>query len=268
MADGFSANEIFFLMAIGILIMVALALAFVLFANFSQKKLLQEKNHRQELQIQHQQALLTGTLMAQEQERRRIAKDLHDEVGSNLNVLHLNLHRLKKTMGDRPESLGVFDEIGGLVADTIETTRRISHDLLPPTLESFGLQPAFKELAETYNRSGTVSIETDFSGQRRLPDSTTEINLFRIVQELISNSIRHGKAPNIRIGLDVQPGRVTLKYRDDGVGFNPGLVEKTGLGLKNLESRISMINGQWNIQSEPGKGVQVEIIVLLTDNEE
>lgn len=261
MLDSSSANEIFFFMAIGILIMVALAMAFVLFANFSQKKLLQEKNQRQELQIQHQQELLSGTLMAQEQERRRIAKDLHDEVGSNLNVLHLNLHRLKKTVNASQESTGTFDEISGLIAQTIETTRRISHDLLPPTLESFGLQAALKELSEAYNRAGSVQIHLEFTSQTRIPDPKIEINLFRIVQELVSNSIKHGNAPNIWIQLDVQPGKILLRYRDDGSGFQPEYVKRTGLGLKNLESRISMINGKWKLDSEPGKGIKAEISV-------
>ena len=248
-------------MAIGILIMVALALAFVVFFNFAQRKLLKEKSRQQELQLQHQKELLHSTILTQERERKRIAKDLHDEIGSKLNVIHLNMHRLNR-MGNPTQAFkDTIDEVNTLIHTTIGTTRRISHDLLPPTLEDFGFVEAVKELCESYQSSGEVELVFNWEDKGgKLSDKDAELNLFRILQELIKNSIIHGKANRIDIDLSLLPQKISLQYQDNGVGFDMEKVQRKGLGLRNLESRVGMIGATMDFFSAPNEGVKVSIV--------
>lgn len=248
-------------MTIGILIMLSLALAFIVFFNRSQRKILAEQMQMQQLKLEHQEALLYNNLKTQEEERKRIAKDLHDEVGSKLNVIHLNLHRLKKNAAANPVLEETVSDIFGVINDTIDTTRRISHDLLPPTLENFGLADAIKELCESYQRSAVLNIQFDHvQGQERPIEKMVEVNLFRIIQELISNSIKHGQATQISIRLLDNHKGLRLEYQDNGRGFDPAnLAHKTGLGMQNIESRIQMIHAQQELHSQPGAGFSLII---------
>ncbi len=255
MESGFQASEIIFLMSIGILIMVALALSLVWFSNRAQKQILRQQMHNQQIELQYQQELIQKNLLVQEEERRRIASDLHDEIGSKLNVLHLNMHRLRKM---EPQTDG-FDEtvedINGLISNTIDATRRISHELMPPTLEDFGLIEALKELGQHVSQSGAA--EVDFSSEvarAAIGDANTELNLFRVFQELISNSLRHGKADRIHIRIASAGECIEFHYQDNGKGFDVKETGKKGLGLRNIESRLRIVGAAYQANSKPGEG--------------
>ena len=254
MENSLQADEVFVFMSIGIAIMLLLALAFVLFFYFSQRKFHSEQLKTQQLQLEHQEQLLYGTIQAQEVERKRIAKDLHDDIGSKLNVLFLNMHRL----GENESQQEIVKEMNHLINTTIETTRRISHDLLPPTLESFGLQEALKELAENYRKTQQIEMQVDIHGQPSSPlAKQTALNLFRVTQELVRNSIQHGEATTLSLHLWFGSDQLKLQYTDDGKGFD--LTDENfqhGLGMKNIESRLNMIHAQSHWQSSPGAGVQ------------
>lgn len=247
------------MMTIGILIMVALALAFVLFFNLLQRKLLTEKNQRQELQLRHQEALLHSTILTQEKERSRIARDLHDEIGSKLNVIHLNMHRLKKIGGASVGLEETVDEVNQLIHNTIQTTRRISHELLPPTLEEFGLVEALKELIGGYQNADTFALELLHESNQWERNKLVEVNLFRIVQELLSNATKYSEAQLIRVEIWLEKQKFRLQYSDDGKGFLLDDAQRNGLGLRNLESRSNMISASLDFQTAPGKGVQVTV---------
>ena len=248
-------------MTIGILIMLSLALAFIVFFNRSQRKILAEQMRVQQLKLEHQEALLYNNIKTQEEERKRIAKDLHDDVGSKLNVIHLNLHRLKKNAAASPGLEETVSDIFGVINDTIDTTRRISHDLLPPTLENFGLADAIKELCEGYQRTSALNMQFDHMQSEDRPiEKMVELNLFRILQELISNSIKHGQATQVIIRLLASNKELRLEYQDNGQGFDPDhLNKKTGLGMQNIESRLQMCKAQHTIASQPGAGFSFNI---------
>lgn len=255
-------NEILIVITIGIVVMMLLALAFVLFFYFSQKKFQAQQIKVQEERLKHQEQLLFSTIEAQEKERQRIAKDLHDEIGSKLNVINLGLYRIKKLGKENQILLEAVEEIFSVINDTIGTTRRISHDLLPPTLEKFGLKEALMELCESFKHMCTLNIsfsikQNDF----RETEKNVELNIFRVVQELINNSLKHGKPTNIGIDLWMNKNVIKLNYQDDGVGFDKSIESfKTGLGMQNIESRLRMIQGNYVFESAPGKGVKAEII--------
>lgn len=249
------------MMIIGILIMLALALAFVLFFNFAQKKLLTEQMRMQKLDFEHQEELLHSTILTQEKERQRIARDLHDEIGSKLNVILLNTHRLKKFRKDNSEMEEIASEMNSVIHKTIETTRRISHDLLPPTLEEFGLVEAIKELRDSFVKTRSVSIVLELVDiKARINDPIVELNLFRVLQELINNSIRHGKATEVNIRLWLTTTNVKLEYKDNGSGFDmTDFANMKGLGTKNIESRLNMIHADYQYNSKLGEGFRLTI---------
>lgn len=250
----------FILASIGI--MLALSLAFVLFFGFSQSKFRKEQLHAQQAKIEYQEQLLHNTILTQEEERKRIAKDLHDEVGSKLNVVHLYLHQLSQKV---PESQETVSELFGVLNDTIQTTRRISHDLLPPTLESFGLQVAVEEVAEWVEKSNQIQVFVETEGERQAKvDKLIELTLFRILSELISNTIKYANATNIHINLWQYPERISVGYQDNGQGFDSSnQYTKKGLGLQNIESRLQMVHGTYQLHSAPDKGMKMQIDVPI-----
>jgi len=257
----FQEENLITLMAGGILFMLAFAMAFVLFVNFSQKKILKEQMQVQKLALQHQEELLHSNILTQEAERKRIARDLHDEIGSKLNVIFLNIHRLKEFSKDGDDLSAITDEIELVINTTIDSTRQISHELLPPTLEEFGLVEAIRELQHSYNQLDTVQLDfITMEDENNIEDRLIELNLFRVIQEQINNSIRHGKATKIDIKLWAKSDLIKLTYQDNGVGFDSTqLATKMGLGMKNIESRLQMIKASYQFDSSPGNGVNVLI---------
>lgn len=254
-------DEILLLITVGVMIMLLLAFSLVAFFFLSQRKLTNERQKAYAQQLEHREQLLYSTLQTQEDERRRIAKDLHDDVGSKLNVLHLNLHRLQKQAANTPETAETIQALFHVVHTTIDTTRRISHDLLPPALESFGLREALSELCEQYRRSGALSLDFEAKESDAGPlDKTAAIHLFRVVQELLSNSVKHGRATHIFLQLWRMPTELRIDYRDNGRGFDPaGAHFKPGLGIQNIESRMRMIGAEFQLESAPGAGFRASI---------
>lgn len=248
-------------MATGILVMLTLALAFVLFFNQSRKKLLQQQMWVQQMQLEHQQSLLHRTILTQEEERKRIAKELHDDIGSKLNVILLNIHRLKKKAEQQSDLQPVLSEVQGLINATIQTSRRISHDLLPPTLDNFGLVEAVKELCENYQKTDAINVTLEvIQNENPTMDKLTALHLFRILQELMSNTLKYAEAQQIGLKMWLTGQSLKIEYRDDGKGFDWEATQyHKGLGLQNIESRMKMIEGQYQFFTAPEKGVVVTL---------
>lgn len=247
-------TEILTTIFIGVFLMLLLALAFVLFFYFSQRKFQAQQLLAQELEIEHREQLLLASIKTQEDERQRLARELHDEVGSKLNVINLGLHQLKK-QGTTPEARQSFQDLFGLVRTTTETTRRIAHDLLSPTLEKFGLLMALEELCDQYRQSSPVMLEYEFSESGIQLDPLVALNFFRVVQELLSNTYKYSQATTVKISLAIKPHSLALFYQDNGIGFDPNAREQQkGMGLKNIESRMRTIQADYQLDSTPGNG--------------
>jgi len=254
--EGVQIQEITVLIATGILIMLSMALALIAFYGRAQAKLLAQKLEAKELLIQK-------TIMAQEDERTRIARDLHDDIGSKLSVVFLHVQRLKKDKDKTPSQGNTITEINDILNVSIASTRRISHELLPPTLQKFGLTEALGELCEGYTKTGYVNFDLKLNGlQAVVQDKMKELNLFRILQELIKNSVQHGDAKNIMIHFVTHDKGNHFQYKEDGKGFDKVQLSKgKGLGMENVESRLKMIGGSWIYESSPGEGMKAEIRV-------
>lgn len=262
MENNLSIDEISILMIAGIIVMLALAFAFTLFYFYMQRRVYHEQVQHQQLQLQYQEELLQRTLAVQEEERRRIAKDLHDDVGARLNVLSLNLHQLgRQIKADNGDLQPALRELNDMVGSALDTTRRISHELLPPVLEKFGLVPALEELCEGFARAAPFELQFEVEvAERPLKDEAVALAFFRVVQELLSNAVKHARASRVSLRLRLEAAAIRLQYADDGRGYDLREAEKQhGLGTYNMESRLKMVGATRTVQTAPGEGLRVAV---------
>lgn len=254
-------NQIVTIVIIGVLLLLLMAVALLLFFFFSRKKIVEKELEKKELEIGHQKEIIHATILTQEKERKRIAQDLHDDISSKLNVILLNSNFLIDGELSADEYTKVNENIIKVTNKTLSNARKIAHDLLPPILEKFGLQSALEELVDEYNTSKKVFIDSNIEYPNEKLSSTQELHVFRIVQELINNSVRHGKAAKIDLEFMTKDDELALNYKDNGIGFSAEVIEeKKGLGMKNIESRVELLNGDLLIKSAIDKGIEVSII--------
>lgn len=256
-------NQVITIVIIGTLLILLMAGALLTFFFFSRKKIVEKELERKNLEIQHQKEMISSIIVTQEKERKRIAQDLHDDISSKLNVINLNANLLKDGELKPEEYLIVNDTILEATGKTLESARKIAHNLLPPILEKFGLKDAIEELADSFNNSRKINIDYNLAYPKNYFTSEKELHFFRIVQELINNSIRHGKAQNSSISILCKKNNLRFNYADNGKGFNmENHKHQKGLGMKNIESRVSILNGNYKIESEENKGFKISITII------
>lgn len=234
------------------------AVFLVVFFYFSRKKIIQKEVEKRDLEIYLQREQLHAVLVAQEEERKRIAQDLHDDISSKLNIVSLNTHLLSAPNLTEDETNEITENIINLTAKALENSRKIAHNLLPPVFEKFGLNAGVEELCDEFESSKSVKVhyknEIDFDDK----EIDRHLHVFRVLQELMNNSLRHGKASEIRINFIEENNSNVCYYKDNGVGFDSENAEnQKGLGMKNIDSRISFLNGTLEINSKIGQGVTV-----------
>lgn len=248
----------------GVFGMVLLSVSLVVFFVIYQRRILEKERERQEEEKIHQKELLTAAVDIQETERRRIASDLHDDIGSLLSATRLYLRQLtpdatvERATEIKDQALNILDEM-------IQNTRRITHDLLPPTLEKFGFQAAAEDLCERIDHSGGLRVNFSSATEDRL-EAKREIALYRVLQELLNNTMKHAKAQNISVDLSWGQDQFYFVYQDDGKGFDQAGTKSKGLGLRNIESRVSLIDGTLSSVSSPGNGLRVNIALPLNQH--
>lgn len=230
--------------------MLVLAMSIVFFILFYQRKMLEAKLKQQQIEVEYQQKMLQAALESQENERKRLAADLHDSIGVMLSTIRLSLSTLVRIEGVPPQPV---EQIKTMLDDTITSARRLSRDLLPATLERFGLSNALKELCGQHTLVPGMSIQFLEKGTPYEKSQTDQLMIFRVAQELINNSMKHAKPTSIQVEIDW--GRnFELIVTDNGSGF---LVEEArqsgkGLGLFNLENRARLLNAKLSFkQNQP-----------------
>ena len=255
-----TGDQVWLLLA-GIFGMLLLSIALVVFFIAYQRRLFAQEQLRRAEEQAHQQELLTASVAVQEAERRRIATDLHDDIGSLLGATRLYLRQLDGGP-EGSKNAKVKSETLSLVDSMFTNVRTITHDLLPPELERYGFFAAAEELATRITGSGGALMTVRTERPVRLP-KVTELALYRILQELVSNTIKHSGAAKITLTSKWSGEDLQLRYADDGRGFTPARGGKSGdgLGLLNLESRISLVGGSIAIESTPGQGMTATFTV-------
>lgn len=256
------SNNIVFVYFIGTLGMALLALSIFFFFIIYQRKMLKKQLELNETKARQQEEIISNTILAQENERKRIARDLHDEVGAMLSVVKLNVGRIEKKSGEQDAKV-LAAETKQYLDEVITQVRRISRALLPPSLEKLGLWFAVEELANWINKSDQIQIDCRKNGEPARFDQVKELALFRIIQELLNNSIKHSGSNTIEIYFRFSKNILSVLVSDKGKGFD--LNNKvTGLGLKNLESRAQIAGAKFRMKSSPGKGTKA---LLVFNNE-
>lgn len=258
--DSYEFVIIFSIATVGMLILAA---SIILFVVFYQKRMIQEQMKRQVLEFEYQQKMLRAELESQESERRRLAADLHDSIGGMLSTIRVGISTMAKSLAD-PHSI---DQTKLMLDDTIKSVRRISQDLMPSTLEKFGLIQALKEICERFEAASRIQIAFSETGQLPLLDKSRELMIFRIVQELLNNAIKHAGASLISVKLNTSEN-LTVAVEDDGVGFDVKAVKEArhngkGLGLFNIENRARLSGGTLEYDTKRRKGSKTTLTLPL-----
>jgi two-component system sensor histidine kinase UhpB len=213
-------------------------------------------------QVRERRNLLGRIITAQEEERRRIARELHDEVSQTLTGLVMSLGSTEALAGLEPAARQRLKSLRNLTSEAVEEVRRLIRDLRPSLLDDLGLVAAISWYVENYLATAGVKAELDTHGfDRRLPP-TVEITLFRVVQEAITNIVKHAEAKTARIYLKRAGSTIVGSIEDSGVGFDADALrrEQSGgmaVGLLGMEERINLLEGKLKIESRPGGGTRV-----------
>lgn len=241
MADWQKPETLAIWLTIGVTLVLFLVLVLILFTRIYIKRILTEQSEKNRLRLDYQKELLKDSIRVQERERNRIAADLHDGLIAKLNVLLLTIHS-----NEQPE------KSTDLLRESIGVARRISHDLSPPLLAETGLADLITEFVSPLQ--GKIQIRYYFSEHATESlANDVKLQLLRVVQEIISNIIKHSQATIIEINLRLTKGILWLFISDNGKGFR--VEDKhNGLGQKNIEMRLQLLKGNYRVKSSPAKG--------------
>jgi len=202
-------------------------------------------------------------LVAEEQERRRLAVDLHDGLSQTIALTRMKLASLRSSMHGKLGRL--LDDIEELVDQTNKTARSISFELSPPVLHDLGLEPAVQWLVENIQSRYEVEIVLEKDDQPKPADEMTRVILFRSIRELLINAAKHSRARRVRVCLEREADHVKAAIEDDGVGMEPDTAAIKGSGLFSIQERLSYVGGSMLIESAPGKGTKVRLRAPLTN---
>ena len=217
------------------------------------KKLLEQESTR--LKENHQLVITAASLQAEENERKRISETLHDSVGQMLYAIKLNFSQLKSVQTNPS-----YEQASQLLDQTIRDIRNISFELAPSILKDFGLAATLDEMSKRLSGK-SLQVRTRVTGMGTNLSEDFMLNIYRIIQELVGNSIKHGKASNITIELSGNEGLINIQVKDDGSGFKTGYESAPimGTGLSSIRNRINLYQGEIDIKSLYGEGSLIHI---------
>jgi signal transduction histidine kinase len=209
--------------------------------------------------------LLRHIVRAQEDERSRIARELHDETSQVLSAFSLDLATLRKLSSRRKDVILLVDRLQKLGKQMSQGIFRMVHDLRPAQLDDLGLASALRYLTERDNCPPDFHVSIDVIGQERRLDQIIETVLFRVAQEALTNTCRHSNVHDAEMRLVFEEGQVTLQIEDQGIGFNPAdkFSPPRGWGLAGMQERVDSVDGVLNIWSSSGKGTTIEVSIPL-----
>jgi len=231
-----------------------MAFSLVFFVSLYKRRVLQNKLDFQELQTQHQQEMLKATLNSQEEERNRLGTELHDGVGALLSTIKMNLQ-----VSQRTNSLEALPEVIKHLAETIGQVRTISHEMMPVVLKKYGLKKAIADLFEKINKSEQIRAGID-AWEEFEREENDSLMLYRIVQELTNNSLKHSGAKTLNLECTVNSEEIRIVFSDDGAGFPAEVLKKSdGIGLWNISNRAQAIGATVHFGNNASGGARVEL---------
>ncbi len=246
----------------GILFVVAVGV--ILLNQHFHKNLYRQKLEQEELKAAHQQELLMSSIQVQEEERKRIAQDIHDELGAALSIARMHLVQLEQSHGGKAEDLlAALKNVRTLTETSLASTRRISHELMPPQLEAFGLVKTWEAMAEQIGKANGFSIKIIAADNLPLLPWNVSLGLYRISMELIHNTIKHAQANQAQLELRWEDFSIVFLYMDNGKGL-PEKRSTAGLGLKSIEARVNSMKGKIVMSNIENGGYSSIVKIPLT----
>lgn len=230
------------------------------YRNYRHKQKLQQQRIS-ELETRQQLTATEAVLKGEEQERTRLAKDLHDGLGGMLSGIKYSFNTMKGNLIMTPENNQAFERSMDMLDSSIKEMRRVAHNMMPEALVKFGLDTALKDFCNDINQSGAVKVIYQSAGTEGTEiEQTASITIFRIVQELLNNIIKHASATQAVVQLNKINEQMSITVEDNGKGFNTELLKNSkGIGWANIENRVEFMRGKLDVQSEHGKGTSVLI---------
>jgi signal transduction histidine kinase len=254
---------------VGVIVMTLL-IASLTRRNYRQKKkllladgLLQQKRIA-ELEKEQRLMAAKAALQGQVEERARLAQELHDGLGSILSGAKYAFAHLRENLEMSWDNTGAFERSMDILDKSIRELRRIAHNMMPEALARFGLDTALRDFCNSIDESGSISLTyQSFGIDETSISKTTASSIYRIVQELVNNIIRHAEATTALVQLVRVNGTLSITVEDNGKGFDKNILDKnSGIGYSNLKTRVAYMNGSVDIQTAVGKGTSVNIEIL------
>ena len=213
-----------------------------------------------ELEDRHQREIFKTVLDTLEAERKRIAESIHNSLGQILYAAKLSLDAIDKSMLSETDKESIKNA-NRLLNDAITESRRLSHELMPAILEDFGLKTAVEDICRKLN--GRTRLKCRFKGSIKRLDKFVEIAIYRLVQELVMNVVKHADASDSLVAVEVYHSHVLVLVQDNGKGFNIMKEKGDGIGLKTIRNNVNLLNGSINITSKRGQGTTINIDIPL-----
>jgi two-component system, NarL family, sensor kinase len=241
-----------------------LLLSLLTYRNYHQKKRIQQQRIN-ELETQQQLTATEAVLKGEEQERTRLAKDLHDGLGGMLSGIKYSFNTMKGNLVMTAENSQAFERSMDMLDSSIKEMRRVAHNMMPEALVRFGLDTALKDFCNDINQSGALQVSYQSIGLKDIAiDQTAAITIYRIVQELINNTMKHAAAKNAVVQVTKANNQLSVTVEDDGTGFDTSVLKQSrGIGWSNIQNRVDFLKGNLDVQSEKEKGTSVHIEFTL-----
>ncbi len=250
-------------------IIILLVLGYLGFVNFKKGQQLArqqqalQKQKISELEKDKQLLTIDAMLKGQEEERSRIAKDLHDGLGSLLSGTKLSFMNVRENLPLTPETSNQFDRSLSMLDNSIGDLRKIAQNLMPEALVKFGLQEAVRDFCDTIQSTTGIKVLFQQLGERRKLHSTAEMFIYRIIQELVNNAVKHAEASQVIVQLSMSNNKTGITVEDNGKGFDKKILDQVkGAGMANISYRVQYFNGTSDLVTSPGNGTSVNIELI------
>lgn len=254
---------------LGILFVLA-GLAFSIVNNVRKNKIIVEQQlmakeqQLSEMEKERQLIATKSVLKGEESERSRMARDLHDGLGGMLSGVKINLSAMKGNSIITSENAQAFDHAINLLDTSISELRRVAHNLMPETLNHYGLKTALHDFVGEMSSNLSTELSFGFFGVNIRFESQLELTAFRIAQELVNNALKHAHASKIDLQLIAEPDRICIQVVDNGKGFDTTAHVANGKGLVSIRDRVAANKGRFEIESTPGQGTETSVEFLLS----
>lgn len=254
-----------------VILVAAVIIGRLLFTRQKNKRLVAEKDHEiqkariDDLLKDQELSSIMSVIEIQEKERKRIAQDLHDRLGGMLTVIKLHFKKTEKNIKLLEEqNKEGYEKASTLLDEATEEVRKIAFDLVSGVLKNFGLAAALNDLKKTVENTGQLKMEVVTNGLDERLSWNYELNIYRVIQELLANVLKHAEATEITIQILKKDEHLDMIFEDDGRGFDPDVVNR-GMGLKNIDARITHLSGDFNLDTGKGGGTTYTFHIPLEE---